>query len=122
MPESCREQILSEDYYDAITDFPIQVLEERAEDLCYANIDDFYNVLYFDKSILQNPQDYFFSYRSVPKLYGLMQVGGATGGFDPTSLIASGITRIQREPLALTGRGVIICIIDTGARVNILSG
>lgn len=36
------------------------------------------------------------------------------GGFDPNSLIASGITQIQREPLALTGRGVIICVIDTG--------
>ena len=34
--------------------------------------------------------------------------------FDPKSLIASGITQVQRPPLNLTGQGVILCFIDTG--------
>ena len=114
MPIDCRGRILSDDYYDAITDFPVELLEDYTDEQCYADVDGLYNVIYFGREELRNPQAYFISYRSVPKLYGLMQEGGGTGGFDPNSLIASGITQVQREPLALTGRGVIICIVDTG--------
>lgn len=110
----CRDRILSNDYFDAIADFPVWVLENPVEDQCYVNIENFYNIIYFNKNTLPNPQEYLFSYRSIPKLYGLMQEGGAAGGFDPGSLIASGITQVQREPLALTGQGVVICIIGTG--------
>ncbi len=34
--------------------------------------------------------------------------------FDPSPLIQSGITRVQGEPLNLTGRGVILAFADTG--------
>jgi len=119
----CKTAILSNDYFDAITDFPIWVLEENLKNLCYASIENFYNVVYFERSLLEDTDEYFFSYRSLPKLYGLMQEGiTVPAGFDPNSLIASGITQIQRNPLALTGRGTVICIIDTGERVIILSG
>lgn len=114
MPTDCRDKILSNDYFDAIIDFPLWTLEIPAEEQCYAGIQNFYNILYFDRNLLINPEEYFFSYRSLPKLYGLMQEGGAGGSFDPNSLIASGIAQVQREPLSLTGRGVIICLIDTG--------
>lgn len=114
MPIDCRDRILSNDYFDAIVDFPLGVLENPAQDQCYISIENFYNLIYFNRSAVPNAQEYFFSYRSIPKLYGLMQESGAAGGFDPNSLIASGITQVQREPLALTGRGVVICIIDTG--------
>lgn len=114
MPIDCRDRILSNDYFDAITDFPVWVLETPIQDQCYVSIENFYNIIYFSRSGIANQQDYFFSYRSIPKLYGLMQESSATAGFDPNSLIVSGITQVQREPLALTGRGVIICIIDTG--------
>lgn len=114
MPTDCRNQILSNSYYDAITDFPIQALNPDDLELCYADIDNLYNILYFDRALLANVQPYFFSYRSVPKLYGLMAEGGGQGGFDPANLLASGIIQIQREPLALTGRGVVICVIGTG--------
>lgn len=122
MPVNCREQILSERYYDVITDFPMWVFGSSADELCHVNVENFYNIIYFSLNQLSSTGDYFFSYRSIPKLYGLMQEGGSIGGFDPNSLIESGITQIQREPLALTGRGVVICIIDTGERVIILSG
>ncbi len=114
MPLSCREKILSNDCYDAITDFPIWFLEDYTGDSCYVDVDGLYNIVYFEREELRDPQDYFTSYRGVPKLFGLMQEGGGFGGFDPNSLVVSGITQVQREPLALTGRGVVICIIDTG--------
>lgn len=107
-------KILSDRYYDAITDFPVSLLEEDVIDQCYADVDGLYNIIYFDREELRNAQAYFTSYRSMPKLYGLMQQGGGAGAFDPNSLIASGIAQVQREPLALTGTGVIICCIDTG--------
>lgn len=41
--------------------------------------------------------------------------GQASGrSFDPSALYASGILQMQRAPLYLTGRGTVICIIDTG--------
>lgn len=114
MPVNCREQVLSEEYYDVIVDFPMWVLGSEADQLCYADIEGYYNIIYFPAARLVEPDFYFYAYRSIPKLYGLMQEGGYAGGFDPNSLIDSGIAQVQREPLALTGRGVVICIIDTG--------
>jgi len=106
---TCRTRILSNDYYDVITDYP-QLFQRDREELCYAFIDDLFSVIYLNKALLPDSNDYFYAYRSMPKLYGLMQAGS----FDSGSLIASGITQVQREPLALNGRGVVICIIDTG--------
>ena len=114
MPIDCKEKILSNDYYDVIIDFPVWVLGDYSERQCHVPVENLYNFIYYPRSELGDPQVYFSSYRSVPKLYGLMQEGGGIGGFDPNSLIASGILQVQREPLALTGRGVVICIIDTG--------
>ncbi len=110
----CRDKILSNNYYDVITDFPIDALKYAFFDLCYLEVDEFYNIVYISREDVRNMNEYFFDYKSVPKLYGLMQ--GETGslGFDPNSLIVSGITQAQRNPLSLTGRGVVVCIIDTG--------
>ena len=113
MPD-CRERILSNDYYDVITDYPVRMLAESDSDLCYSAIENLYSVVYFSRTDVMTADSYFFEYRSVPKLYGLMQSEPVAAGFDPNSLIVSGITQIQREPLALTGRGCIIAIIDTG--------
>ncbi len=106
----CKEKIYSNNIYDYITDFPIGSIGNYNPNFCYTDVGNLYNILYVDKRGIPNLDAAFFEYQSIPKLYGLMQ----TGSFDPTSLIASGITRIQRPPLSLTGRGVIICIIDTG--------
>ncbi len=114
MPVDCKEKILSNDYYDVIIDFPIWVLGDYAERQCHVSIENLYHFIYYPREDIGDSQIYFSSYRSVPKLYGLMQEGGGAGGFDPNSLIASGIPQVQREPLALTGRGVVVCIIDTG--------
>ncbi len=112
----CRERILSEDYYDIITDFPLR--EELAEDdLCYIPVENLYNLIYFNKKRVESENEYFYTHRILPKLYGLMQEGGSGlpgAGFDPNNLIVSGITQIQREPLNLTGRGCVLVVIDTG--------
>lgn len=114
----CREMILSEDTYDIITDF--SATEFLQDDIdCYESIRDEFLILYLSRNGIRSPEIDFFPYHNMPKLYGLMQltsVDTAPGAapFDPNSLIASGITQVQRPPLSLTGQGVILCFIDTG--------
>ncbi|MCR2047232.1 S8 family peptidase [Acetatifactor muris] len=110
----CRDKILSERYFDVITNFPLEILEDGIYDLCYINIDNLYYVVYVSENNIRNVSEYVFDYKAVPKLYGLMQEDVINQGYDPNNLIVSGITQVQREPLNLTGRGVVICIIDTG--------
>ena len=110
----CKEKILSEDYYDVITDFPVSAEAAANLDLCVVPVEEGYNLVYIHRNNVVNPNEYYFEHRSMPKLYGLMQGEGGKAAFDPTALIASGITRLQREPLALTGRGCVIAFIDTG--------
>ena len=55
--------ILSNDYYDVITDFPIRMLEESNTDLCYANIENLYNVVYFSRLDVLSAESYFLEYR-----------------------------------------------------------
>lgn len=106
----CREKVLSDEVYDYITDFPVAGRGNDIGSNCYADIENLYQLLYIDRAEVPNRDVSFFAYQSIPKLYGLMQ----EGSFDPTSLIAGGITRLQRPPLSLMGRGVVICVIDTG--------
>lgn len=108
----CKEKALSSKYYDVITDYPINTLENPDFDICFYQIDNFY-LVYVNEDDIRNTNEYFYDYKSIPKIYGLMQEQGAVG-YDPNSLIVSGITQVQREPLKLTGQGVIICVIDTG--------
>ncbi len=110
----CTDRILSNDYYDIITDYPVRIPQNDDDDLCFTGIDNLYSIIYLSRSDVADPDSYFFEYRSVPKLYGLMQDGPIYGGFDPNSLIVSGITQVQREPLSLTGKGCVIAVIDTG--------
>lgn len=116
----CREKILSNDYYDVMTDYPVAWINLSNMDACYASIGNLYSVVYLNRLEVRDPNEYFYDYKSVPKLYGLMQQGEIFRGFDPNSMIVSGITQVQREPLGLTGRGVVICLIDTGERVRIM--
>lgn len=117
----CREKVLSDEVYDYITDFPVAGRGNDIGSNCYADIENLYQLLYIDRAEIPNRDVSFFAYQSIPKLYGLMQTDSINsnsltqpGTFDPTSLIAGGITRLQRPPLSLTGRGVVICVIDTG--------
>ena len=118
----CRAAILSEETYDYITDFPIEETLEPDAIVCKETVDDKYEVLYVDNARLPSLESNFFEYQGIPKLYGLMQIGGDAPifpkedpvPFDPVALIASGIAQVQGEPLNLTGAGTVICFIDTG--------
>lgn len=112
----CRERILSNNYADIITDYPISPQIAATMDLCYINLDNLYNIVYINRMGLLPLPDNIYTYHNMPKLYGLMQLqsGENTAPFDVGSLAAAGITQVQRPPLSLTGRGVVVCLIDTG--------
>ncbi|MDR0949837.1 MAG: hypothetical protein LBM69_10030 [Lachnospiraceae bacterium] len=118
----CKERILSENYIDLITEFPIRLGAEDV-DLCYASINEEFNVAYVNRLNILPLPDNLYEYGHMPKVYGLIETtpSGITApreDFDASSLAACGIIQIQRQPLNLTGNGVLLCFIDTGDRVT----
>ncbi|MCM1101662.1 MAG: S8 family peptidase [Clostridium sp.] len=112
--QQCRERILSENTYDFITDFSLTDFPRPEGISCYEDVDGLYYIIYVNRNLIPNMSIDSSPYQSIPKLYGLMQLSGAGNAFNPDSLIVSGITQVQRAPLNLTGRGCILCFIDTG--------
>lgn len=111
---TCKEKILSEEYYDLITDylFTEEFREAGVPDYCFTKIDDKYGLVYVKNDQVPVMNVATFGYSLIPKLYGLMQE------FNQIPLIESNITSVQRPPLSLTGSGVIIAFIDTGISWN----
>lgn len=109
---TCKEKILSNEYADLITDYtlPFELIREDL-DYCRTPIENQYNIFYVSRRQILPISVSEYVYQQIPKLYGLMQEP-----FDPNSLNSSGITSVQRAPLNLTGRGVILGFIDTGIR------
>lgn len=107
---TCRERILSEEYYDLITDylFTDEFKESSVPDYCFTKIDDKYGLVYVKSDEVPAMNAATFGYSLIPKLFGLMQE------FNQVPLIESNITRVQKPPLSLTGSGVIFAFIDTG--------
>lgn len=119
----CREEILSEQTYDYITDVSVDTLQGLLPILCHEEVDNIYSIVYLDGRGLPGFESAAFEYQGIPKLYGLMQIEGDSPvlppgylqpPFDPAALIACGISQIQGPPLKLTGFGTMICFIDTG--------
>lgn len=117
---TCKEMILSNDYVDILTDFEQmgQVMEEESLHVCYHGIDAGYGVTNIRRSETPPMSVGYYGYASIPKLYGLMQLGEHI--FDSSPLAAMGNVRVQNPPLSLQGNGVIIGFIDTGECVIIL--
>lgn len=117
---ACREQILSEDFGEALIDFVLAGDELDGMDYCVEKIDEQFAVLYFRRSGRIPISVSKYTYNSIPKLYGLMQEAVPPAReYDPVNLIRSGISEVQRPPLSLTGKGVVIGFIDTGIRYNL---
>lgn len=110
----CRQRIYSNSYFDYITDFSIEGEREDVADLCFIEVDNRFNVFYIGRSRIPDLTAFFFDYQSIPKLYGLLQLQPGSMSFNANNLIASGITQVQGQPLSLSGRGVVLCFIDTG--------
>lgn len=117
---ACREQALSNDYEELLLDYILPEGTENIMESCIQRVDDQFFIVYLEGARLPPISVTDFIYNSIPKLYGLMQDTGSSDyrGFDPLSLIRSGISQLQRPPLSLTGKNVVIGIIDTGIRYD----
>lgn len=107
----CKEKILSNEYADLIVDFmpPAgSVFPKDVVDYCTLGVDTYF-LVYVDRKQISPFSEDLSAYGNTPNLYGLMQ-----SEFDPISLISSGILKMQKPPLSLTGKGVILAFIDTG--------
>lgn len=113
-----REKIASNDYYDVLSDYSQpEELQVTIQDYVFQPIDQNLGVTYVNRNEIEPISIQNFTYRSIPKVYGLQQNGlFGEGTFDPTPLMRSGILQVQREPLNLTGKGVVIGFLDTGIR------
>jgi len=112
------EKIISEDYYEILSDYRYpEGLGHSIQDFVYQNIDTDLGIAYINKDELTPEDIRRLTYRSSPKVYGLMQNQPGSGNyFDPAPLMKSGILQVQGEPLNLTGRGVVLGFLDTGIR------
>ena len=106
--ETCRTQILSEDYWDFIISaggggarLPLPDKEP-----CYQNAGEGFEIVYLEQSLV-NPITYQkYVYNSIPKCFALE---------DMDTLNAAGISQVQYYPsLELMGEGIMIGFIDTG--------
>ncbi len=124
-----REKIASDDYIDVLSDYSQpEGLDRMVEDYVFQPVDTNLGVTYINRQEIEPLSIKNLTYRSIPKVYGLMQTA-ASGTemteeerqqrvFDPTPLIDTGILQVQGEPLNLTGRGVVLGFVDTGIRYD----
>lgn len=120
---TCKEKILSEQFIDILTDYSVDDDLNFREDLDYCTqmIERSLAIYYINRSQIPELSVSTYGYLYIPKCYGLMQEEDASipkreYGFNPLSLINSGILALHRPPLELTGQGVAIGFIDTGIR------
>ena len=134
MALSCKEKILSEDYVDWVVDFPLdEIFSSYKEELdyCYQEISEGFGIISINRNQMPDESLLSLDYHYFPDLLGIQQdeaeeevISGnmirsepviSQGElFDPSPLVASGITQVQGAPLYLTGRGVILAFADTG--------
>lgn len=105
---TCKEKILSEEYGEIVLDFTVQ---NPPSSYCFKMVNEEFGIAYVPLSELNERVGSLYAYQYLPKVFGLMQET-----FDPVSLMSSGIIQVQRPPLGLRGRGVVIAFVDTGIR------
>ncbi|WWR15311.1 S8 family peptidase [Lachnospiraceae bacterium JLR.KK008] len=117
---TCEERIRSEDYRELLIDYNFEETEAThdARDYCRVVVDGNISIIYYQINPNEMVDISLYPYNEVPKCYGLMQQEQPSeqGPFDSLALSDAGILQVQREPLSLTGRGVVIGFIDTGIR------
>lgn len=108
----CKDMILSDDFYDILVDYPLELAESSLSDIphCFLELSEGFRILYVDSSraLPLSVAQYRYSY--IPKCYGLL----ANGAYEE-----SGITQVQRPPLELSGENILIGFIDTGIRFGL---
>ena len=106
--ETCREQILSEEYRDFIvSELQENLFAERFPgDVCGQESSIFYRTIYVKDERADPIRFDRYPYNSVPKCYTLL---------DSEAMTQSGITQVQSYPtLSLQGSDVLIGFVDTG--------
>ncbi len=104
MPD-CKEQVYSNDFYDFIVPYGVET-EVPAAEGCVQRIAEEYDIFFYAREGLPPLSVGDYTYTTIPKCYGLL---------DTTALEASGILRLQNQPvLSLKGDGVLVGFIDTG--------
>jgi len=111
MPD-CKEKVYSNDFYDFIIPYGV-AMEPRVTGGCIQRISEDYDIFFDAREGLPPLSVGDYTYTTIPKCYGLL---------DTTALEASGILRLQNQPvLSLKGDGVLVGFVDTGERVIIMS-
>ena len=105
---SCREKILSEDYYDFIS--PIYRAVEPSEiggaDVCVQEMDFGFRAVYANREGMAPLSLQSYRYNSIPNCFELM---------DMEAMDAAGISVVQTYPtLNLQGNGIMVGFLDTG--------
>ena len=113
---ACEYRILSEDYRDIPLGFDISsgslfLGDPLSDDICVIKITDNLYILYVVASSVAPLNSAEYHYQYIPKCYGLQN--------DLSVLNDAGILQVGREPLSLTGQGVILGFLDTGIRYRL---
>ncbi len=108
----CKDMILSDDFYDILADYPVQLAEPALSGIphCILELSEGFRILYLDsrEALPLSVDRYRYSY--IPKCYGLLL---------PGAYEESGIAEVQRPPLELSGENILIGFIDTGIRFGL---
>jgi subtilisin family serine protease len=104
--EACRRQIMSQDYGDFIVEYAnTQGLLPTIENDCSLTMGSRFVCIYAPKEQWEPLNYEKVPYDVIPKLFALQ---------DTDALTESGITQVQQSALGLTGKGVLLGIMDTG--------
>lgn len=110
---TCEDRIFSNDYLDVIAEYTVteEIARKFTSDYCFQSISECFGIISMNRDDvpLYNIPQYGYSY--IPKVYTILQEDIQ---YDTFNLEESGIIASQKNPLELTGRGVIIGFIDTG--------
>lgn len=108
-----------------ILDYDFNLLPEALRDFPYELwpvLDGLY-LLAIAQEDAKNVTAYIDKYPYIPKIYGPSEITddikSALGAFSFEPYAVSGILRMQEEPLALTGAGVLLAIIDSGIQYDL---
>lgn len=96
---------------------PEGIVQGNDDVFCYIPINERFLSIYYSRAMLPPLKVSSYFYRYIPRLYGLMDLfvpEALDRNFDPQPLIRSGISFVQKEPLNLTGRNVVLGFADTG--------